>query len=63
MGEGTGFGMPRAHLHLASSLPASRVPPVTEMPEQIQQIKAGYEFAGGALAFGAAVLDLSLIHI
>ena len=27
------------------------------MPEQIQQIKAGYEFAGGALAFGAAVLD------
>ena len=27
------------------------------MPEQIQQIKAGYEFAGGALEFGAAVLD------
>jgi len=26
------------------------------MPEQIQQIKAGYEFAGGALDFGAAVL-------
>ena len=30
---------------------------MTEMPEQIQQIKAGYEFAGGALAFGAAVLS------
>jgi hypothetical protein len=27
------------------------------MPEQIQQIKAGYEFAGGALEFGAAVKD------
>ena len=27
------------------------------MPEQIQQIKAGYDFAGGALDFGAAVLD------
>ncbi|MBL0005511.1 MAG: DUF853 family protein [Actinomycetales bacterium] len=48
--------MPRA---TSCSLRAgtSRVRSVTEMPEQIQQIKAGYEFAGGALAFGAAVLD------
>ena len=27
------------------------------LPEQIAQIKAGYEFAGGALEFGAAVKD------
>ena len=26
-------------------------------PEQVQQIRAGYQFAGGALEFGAAVVD------
>jgi len=26
-------------------------------PEQVQQIRAGYEFSGGALEFGAAVVD------